>query len=304
MQLHVRSITAIFPWLILFAPGVSPARGEEGGWPERNVVAEGSESPDGRYGVLLPSRLVADALDDDAITNTLVDLKKHRRLAVIRGAHYFPGQNHRGLGVDWAADSSWCAVTFDGRYGFDTITGIEIEGTTCKQTDLGSHIQKALDSIIAKQAREAKAGGYGNAYFRAVPGRKILVRATAFTNPKGFPEQGTYCALFQGTFDLASGKWTRSDASKIASADAFDFAYGDRFEEGITFASEENRLSWHDERLNEVYRVVRTVLPAARFAGVKKEQIAWLKRLEASDSTAKKCTLIAARVQELRQLVW
>lgn len=273
-------------------------------WPEGYEIAENSESPNGRYGVLLPSRLAADALDDEKITNTLVDLKTHRRLAVIRGAHYFPGQNHHGLGVYWAPDSSWCAVTLDERYGFEAVVGIELRDGAWKQVDLGTHIQKALNVVIAKQARSAMAGGYGNAFFRAAPGRKILVRATAFTNPKGFPDEGTYYALFQGTYDLASGKWTRSDASKIASADDFDAAYSDDFEEGLTFTLEKDRLSWHDERLNEVYRAVRTVLSPARFAEVKKEQISWLKRLEASDSIAKKCELIAARVQELRKLVW
>src|SRR4051812_41972655 len=79
----------------------------EGGWPEGYEVAENSQSPNGRYGVLLPSRTVADAIDDDKIANKLVDLKTHRHLCVIRGAHYFPGQNHFGLTVKWAPDSSW-----------------------------------------------------------------------------------------------------------------------------------------------------------------------------------------------------
>ncbi len=275
-------------------------------WPEGQDIAEGTTSPNGRYGVLLPSRLEADALDDDAIKNTLVDIKTHRRLAVVRGAHYFPGQNHRDLRAAWAPDSSWCVVTYEGRYGFDVITLVDLQGGTPRQIDFGQHIQKALDGIIAKQAGSKDAGGYGIAHFRAGAGREILVRATAYTNPKAFDDQPTYCALFLGTFDLVTGKWTRSDARKIVSGqnDALETAFMNGLDEGITFNEEKDRLSWFDDRLNEVYSAVRIVLPAERFAAVKKEQVAWLKQLEMQDSVEKKCKLIGARIKELRALVW
>lgn len=55
---------------------------------------------------------------------------------------------------------------------------------------------------------------------------------------------------------------------------------------------------------DEVYGAVREILPAVRFAAVKKQQLAWLKQLEACGSDAQKCDLIAARVKELRQMVW
>lgn len=304
MLLSRNSTAAFFSWLILILANLPASFGAEPKWPEGYDIAEGSESPDGRFGVLIPSLEVADKLDDEKIPNTLVELKTHRRIGVIRRAHYFHHQNHSGLGVEWAADSSWCAVTYEGRYGFDQITLAEIKGAACAQTDVGTHIKKALDAAITKQARSASASGDANAHFRPAPGRKILVRAISRTNPKQFDDQPTYCALFQGTFDLASGKWTRSEARKIANPDDFDSAYSDTLEENATFATEENRLSWYDERLNEVYRAARTVLPAARFAEVKKEQVAWLKRLDAAGSIKKKCELMAARIRELRLLVW
>jgi hypothetical protein len=118
-------------------------------------------------------------------------------------------------------------------------------------------------------------------------------------------DQPSYYALFQGTFDRATGKWTRSEARKIPSEDPFPTAYDDTLlDEWITFSAEEDRLAWYDARLNEVYEVVRMVLPAERFAAVKKEQIAWLKQIEARDSVAAKCKFIGARINELRQLVW
>jgi hypothetical protein len=274
------------------------------GWPEGYVIAEHSESPDGRYGVLLPTREAAEAMEDDKIPNTLVDLQTHRSLGIIRNAHYSPGQNHSGLHVEWAPDSSWCAVTLEARFGFDTITLLEPKGATCTQTELGKHIQKALNSAIAAQAHAKSFGGYGSAWFRPGPGRTVLVRATAFTNPKTLEDVPIYWARFAGTFDCATGKWTASEARKTDDLDALNTAYSDTLEEGTTFNDEDSRLKWHDARLNEVYAAVRSVLPAERFAAVKKEQIAWLKQLEAADTPAKKCELIAARIKELRKLVW
>ena len=293
--------------LLQIAVCLPPARAAEKGWPEGYEIAEHSESPDGRFGVLLPSRLTIDAMEDDKISetpNTLVNLKTRQRLGVIRGVHYFPGQNHRGLQVAWAADSSWCAVTYEGRFGFDTITLVEIKGATCTQTDLGLHIDKALSAAIARQARDKSEEGYGNAYFHSGPGRKVLVRATAFTNPKSLENVPTYGARFVGTFDLATRKWTASEARKADDIDALTAAYSDTLEEGITFNDEITRHDWLDDRLNETYAAIRTILPAERFAAVKKEQIAWLKQLEASDSIAGKCELMAARIKELRRLVW
>jgi hypothetical protein len=304
-MLSTRSFTrALFFSLCLVV--LTPLTHAADGWPEGNELAENSTSPNGRYGVLLPSRLVADALEDDDIKNTLVDLKSHRRLGVIRGAHYFPGQNHFGLTAKWAPDSSWCVVTYEARYGFGAITAVEPQGTTCKQVDLGQHIQKSLDAIIARQAGNKDSGGYGMAHFKPGTGREILVRATAYTNPKSFEDQPTYCSLFLGTFDLATGKWTRSEARKIVSGenDALETAFMDSLEDGITFNNEQNRLEWYDDRLNEVYTAVRLVLPPERFAQVKKEQIAWLKQLEAQKTVDKKCQFIGTRIKELRALVW
>jgi uncharacterized protein YecT (DUF1311 family) len=290
--------------LLQIAVCLPPARAAAEGWPEGYEIAEHSESPDGRFGVLLPSREKADTFDDTEIPNALVNLKTRQRLGIIRAAHYFPGQNHSGLNVAWAPDSSWCAVIWQGRYGFDTITLLEPRGATCTQTEIGKHIQKALDSAIAVQAHDKDAGGYGSAFFHAGPGRKVLVRATAYTNPKSFDNVPTYWARFAGTFDLATKKWTASESHKAENIDALDTAYSDTLEEGVTFNDEIARHDWLDDRLNETYAAVRTVLPAERFAAVTKEQIAWLEQLEAADTTAKKCDLIAARIRELRKLVW
>ena len=144
------------------------------------------------------------------------------------------------------------------------------------------------------------------AHFRLGADRKISVIATANDNPKSLEDRQTHSVFFQGTFDLVTGKWIRSEARKITSREEDDLRSAgiEGIDGGVTFSSEEDKFRSLDVTLNEVYRALRIVLPAERFAAVKKEQIAWLKRLEASRSVAAKCELIAARVKELRDLVW
>jgi len=286
------------------AASLSPARAAEEDWPEGYKITDGCESPNGRYSVLVPTRETAEGLDDDAIKNTLVDLKTHRRLAVIRNAHYFSAQNHHDLSATWAPDSSWCVVIYGGRFGFDNITLVELHGGKCTQVDLGRHMKEALDAAIARQGHGDVDGGCATAYFRSSPGGQVLARAFAFTNPKSLEGQPDYRSLFQGTFDPATGKWSRSDARKILNWDPFEIAYGTFLDEGNTFSTEEDRRAWFDARLNDVYEAVHIVLPPERFAAVKKQQIAWLKQLEARGSTTDKCKFMGARIQELRQLVW
>ena len=111
--------------ILLFALFLSITPSDAAGnndWPSGYVVYENTESPDGRYGILVPSM---DAWEEDESlgeTNYLADLKSHRLLGRIRGADYFEHQNHRGLQIVWAPDSTWRVVEYDGRFGFDTIS--------------------------------------------------------------------------------------------------------------------------------------------------------------------------------------
>jgi hypothetical protein len=145
---------------------------------------------------------------------------------------------------------------------------------------------------------------FAPAYFRPGAGREILIRATGLTNPKLYPTDEQLFALFLGTFNLATGKWTRSESRKIDSSYDMEAAFSGSPDAGRVFASEENRFQSYDARLNEVYRAVRVVLPPERFARVKKEQIAWLKKLEATDPMGQKIDLVGERIQELQKLVW
>jgi hypothetical protein len=289
-------------FVTLWLGGVALLEAAGSGWPDGYVIAENSKSPNGRYGVLIPTRDEAGSFDDeDKVPNTLADLKAHKRIAVIRDAHYYQGQNHRDLSVQWTEDSSWCAVVFEGRYGFAAITLIELKSGT--QTDIGEHIQKELDANITAQAG-FDSSGYGSAKFRAGPGQTVLVRATAYTNPKALPDQRNDSAVFLGTFDLAKHRWTRSESKAVGDFDPFEVAFSDYRGEKQSFTSDEDRRQWLDERLNDVYGALRVILSTERFATVKKEQLAWIKRYEAAESASKKCDLLTKRIEELRRYAW
>ena len=107
---------------------------------------------------------------------------------------------------------------------------------------------------------------------------------------------------------MNSKKWLSAEARALKQEeyDGADSAFDDiNFQFGPTaFVKEEDRLRALDESMNGVYGVVRAILPAARFAAVKKEQIEWLKRWDAAGSTEEKCGLIQARIKELQQFVW
>ena len=88
--------------------------------------------------------------------------------------------------------------------------------------------------------------------------------------------------------------------------DALSAAYSDLEQdlEHRTFENEENKADLLDETMNRVYRAAQLILPSARFAAVKKEQIEWLKKRDAASSISEKCKLVEARIKALQELVW
>jgi uncharacterized protein YecT (DUF1311 family) len=291
-------------------------------WPPNYIVEENSASPDGRYAVLVQSQDAALAEDDNESAVYLADTKAHATLGEIGKVDYFEHQNHRGLEVFWAPDSSYCVVENDGRYGADTISILEIRDSSFVQTEIGERIQKSLDGAMKKQAHGSEMSGYVSPYFRLGTDRKVRVRALSENNPKQFDNVKTYYALFQGTYDLAAKKWTVIDARSINAeqSDALQSAYQDNFAKhmivaadpaqapenftGSVFSSEEEKADALDKIMNDAYQAVRYVLPANRFAKVKQEQTEWLKKRDAAGSIGEKCKLMEARITALQDLLW
>jgi uncharacterized protein YecT (DUF1311 family) len=166
---------------------------------------------------------------------------------------------------------------------------------------------------------------------KLVAGRKIRVGALGRNNPKSFEAVKTYYALFQGTFDLTAKKWTAAGARPINAEqgemlqETLDSVYSDysdtlltvspeAFKEAeadtdtivnqreVLFRSEEAKGKYLDERMNEVYKALRVLLSPVRFAKTKQEQIAWLKKRDAANTTAEKCMLIEERIKALQEL--
>ena len=283
-----------------------------GDWPENYIVPEHSESPDGHYGVLVLSQQAAiDQDETDGNTTYLANLQTRKTLGEIRGTDYFENQNHRDLQVVWAPDSSTCVLEYDGRYGFESVFVLELKGERFRQIDIGNHIQKTLGRLF---------DGYINAYFRFGPDHKLKVRALSLTNPKGFPDQPSNYGVFQGAFDLKTGKWTQASAKKTDEYGALQAAYQDDFAKhmivaaspadvpenftGSVFPSEQEKFDALEKMMNDVYQAVRAVTPPDRFAKVNQEQIAWLKTRDAAQSVEEKAKLTENRIRTLQELLW
>ena len=291
--------------------------------PQNYIVHKNSESPDGRYGVLVLSNEAA-VKEDQTEGNSiyLADLRTHQTLGEIHGTDYFEGQNHRDLTVAWGPDSKWCVMTDWSRFGFASSSILEPKDSAFSQTDIGERIQKSLDSVMQKQSHKLEMNGEVTPYFRLGPERKVRLRALTSNNPKRFEDVRTYYALFQGTFDVESKTWTATDTHSINSeqSDALDSAYQDNFAErmivavdpakapenftGSVFSSEEEKVDALDKMMNDVYQAVRYVLPANRFTNVKQEQIAWLKTRDAARSSEEKSKLTESRIKTLQDLLW
>jgi hypothetical protein len=289
--------------LFRFAMAASVVNAAEEGWPDGDIILENSKSPNGRYAVVIPGSFdTSGDIDEGKIADKLVDLKTRKRMCVVRGASYFEGRNHHNLEVKWARDSSWCAVTEIFRFSFIRITLVEITGTKCIQTDLGEEIQKSMDAVISRESHKVETEGEGEAFFRQGPGRTVLIRGTAQTNPSARGDQPTYRARFEGIFDLATHRWTHSIAASVTDSDSLSRALDDW--KDPTDGTEEDKLEAFDQHLNEVYKAVRAVLPAKRFAAVKNEQRDWVKQLEAQKSPAEKIKLMRPRIAQLRDMLW
>jgi len=278
-------------------------------WPKGYVAYQNTESPDGQYGIIVPTVDESGEPTEGEQVNYLANLKTHQVLDKIAGSDFYEHQNHAGLSTIWADDSSWCVVEYDGRFAFFSISILELKGSRVIQTDIGQEIDGQLTNVINKQTHQTEKHGMGGSdtTFRLGDDRKLRVRATATTDPKQRTENGGYYALFQGTFDVRTKKWLATDARPLK-RDQFDasstaFTDLDTQLEHTSFETQD-KTQWLDERMNEVYNVVRVVLPPNRFAKIKQEQMEWLKKRDAVGSVEEKHKLMEARIRALQDLLW
>jgi uncharacterized protein YecT (DUF1311 family) len=273
-------------------------------WPKGYVPYEDTQSPNERYSILVPTYEAWDSNEASEEVNYFADLKEHRLLGKIKGADYFEHQNHRGLSSVWADDSSWCVTQYDDRFGFSTISVIEPKNTTFIQTDIGARIKKGLAGAIQTNGSE---GGDAMAFYRIDSG-KLLVRVASTTDPKEMDIKHARYAYFRGTFDVRSKKWISADARRL-DYQAYDNASTalmdiDTDEEIPTTSDADGMLESLDRIMNGVYEFLHAVLPPARFAAIKKEQVEWLKKRDAASNVQEKCKLLQGRIKALQDLLW
>jgi hypothetical protein len=311
--------------LIILSSILVVARVIAADWPDGYVVHEDSESPDGRYGILIPDN---EHENDD---NFFVNLKTHQKLGKIEGTDYYQGQNHFGLNVTWAQNSQVAMADYEGRFGFDSIYVLEPKSKGFTQTDIGGHIQSAIDTVIKNQSRDSEARADAIVVLRFdSSGKKIRVYANGTTNPKEYENTQTYRAIFLGTFDVPARKWISSGARPlnekeqqslesvfqtesvekfVVNPDAFAGLNPDAIEpqfyhDQICFRSEESRFKNVDDRMNDVYQGARLLLSPAEFTKLKNNQIEWLKKRDAIASMSEKSKLTAKRIAELQERAW
>jgi uncharacterized protein YecT (DUF1311 family) len=263
-------------------------------WPEKYAENEDSRSPNGRYGIISPSREL-DLTPYDRAPNYFVALEAHRVIAVLKDIDYCEGANHFSLRMQWSEDSTWGLLQFDARYGFIELTVLEIAGGKLTQTKLAAHIRKTLPGQ-----------GSESVYARLSEDRKLRLRVVSTDDPKMLHEDTAKFGLFQGTYDLRAHKWTVQDARRITYPQYEDLstAYASSSFDDATFPTEEDQAKHLDERLNETYRALRMLLPAEKFARVKVVQIEWLRFFNAKAPAAERCRQLKARILELQELFW
>jgi hypothetical protein len=125
-------------------------------------------------------------------------------------------------------------------------------------------------------------------------------------SPKQFDDVKAYDALFQGTFDIESKKWTATDVRSITAEQSAALDSGGQKSdfENRTSANENDRARSLEEQMNQVDQAAKFILPPARFAKVEPEQTGWLKKRDAAQMAEEKSKLTEGRVRALQDLLW
>jgi uncharacterized protein YecT (DUF1311 family) len=268
-------------------------------WPKGYEIADDTDSPDGHYSILAPGR---DAADEEAGNNFLVDPKAHKVLGKIVNASYLPGRSRQGVSANWSDDSRQCVVQFDERDGIYSVAILETKGESLRQYDVSSKMKEVLSTAMygKKNGKAAlqMASNYG-------PGTQIRFRALADSDPRRHADSQTV-GYFWGTFDTATGKWVATEARKADAelADCFFAVFNAADDEDYAKYSAENNGDNLERDLNGTYHALKMMLPADKFAALKKEQIEWLKKRDAIPAGEERTKFVIARVNALRALLW
>jgi len=258
-------------------------------WLANSVVAEGSTSPDGRYGILIDDQ----GRPGDETVETIAhvaDLKAHRILGRIK-ANCSAGMS---LSVLWSSDASWAVVTYGVRDGFRSVELLQPFVSGVKETALGERIRTDADGISA---------GPLHAFVREGAQGQIEIRATGTNDPKGRRPKPTF-VYFQGCYDPASSAWmnAKTRACSEKEWEELSAAFASSPKSGTETVEEKtDRL---DSQLNKIYTGLHRLLPVERFSALREEQRQWLAGVGKGNDLAKENLRTEARVAVLEKLLW
>jgi hypothetical protein len=274
-------------------------------WPDGFQLEEGSASPNGRYGLLVPEAdkdKDANGTDDKDM-NYIVDLKAHRVLGQIPEGTYSFGRN-RQIWVIWAKNSEFATAAYSYRAGMDAVLVWQFRESAFKQDSIDGHVREALNRVIQKGARNQQIGRFPiDFYTRVLDDGKVLVRALSSTKPfEATASDETMAGFFQATYDAKSGHWTGEQARVVTQEryQTLEDAYGTDEEP----AEDDARAKYLDGRMNQIYDGLRLVLSAKRFERVKEDQKTWLIKCDSAGSTGEKNKMVRARIETMQDLLW
>ncbi len=255
----------------LFFALIAPAQSED--WPKGYIVAKGSESPDGRYGILIESKQsalaemdAADATQPPPDASATASQTPDNKVAAATEDADEPdedeGADEDEGSVNYMADLKSHRIIGKIK-GSDYFQGQNHAGFTAQwssdsklcvaqydgrygfyQVDVleprGDHFEqveigKKIHDVSDAATKKASGDGVDlQPYFRFEPGSKIRVRAVGQDNPKQLDPK-THYILFRGTYDYPAKKWTAAEARSISSelSDELGYAFGDPSDKGI-----------------------------------------------------------------------
>jgi hypothetical protein len=284
------------------------------------MMAEKTNSPNGRYAVAEPT-FDASIDRDPAVLYQLADVTAHRVVGKLPTSDDWLRRADCSVVVWWAPDSSCCAIAHVNRFGFDGCVAVDLHHDSFRATAIWTQIETALETVIRKQLRHPNEERAFGLRVRPRPDGTLLVRADGTSNRHGTPEEETRDAFLAGTYDLATGKWTKLNTRpidpKLQMMSALDSDEGELVRlrpppnasepsdySGEYAANEQERAKMLDRLLNETYAAVRFAVSPARFAKIKEEQKAWLASWVEQKSQPEKNAMTDARVRQLRAILW
>lgn len=287
--------------------GISLGKGLAEEWPKDFAIEEESVSPDGHYGILIPSIDSPVEGENFGEVNYLADIKEHQVLGRIQDARYSERANHASLKTSWTPDSRLCLLEYQARYDIHSLVVVEVEaGKLIRQSSIAGPALKEIEAVMVRQMKGEKDAVCPWFYCRIDQDRKVLARSVASTNIKRREDRATYYAYFAGVYDVAAGRWVESEAVPVTEEKGLalsslldDAPPGNGFTEadgGYSEALQEN--------LDEAYHALQSVLSPERFAQVKSQQSSWLKLRDAEDKRDARNAMTVKRILELRDMVW